>query len=647
MKFFSVLTLLILSNIANSQVTLAKIFGDNMVLQRHTNIPIWGFAKANELVEVQFNQQKLQTKTDANGKWMVYLKPEMAGGPFELVVKGENTLVVKDILVGEVWICSGQSNMELMVGQSDNAKYEIENASNYSKIRHIKIPKEINSVPNPDINNGVWEVCNTSTVENFTGVGYFFAKKLYDTLHIPIGIINASWGGSVVETWISREGFETSDDFKDLIATMPKTGLDSLLILKKTTLEKRIEALQNSKLSTANIETYKNLNLDDSDWLNMNEPQAWETQELGEFDGVVWLRKHFTLLEEDLINEIVLEIPAIDDEDITYVNGIKVGETAGWNVKRLYKIKANTLNVGDNVIAIRVVDNGSGGGIYGDASEFNLKIGKKSIPLSGNWKYQVESVFDGVNFNDYPSLCYNAMIHPLIPFAFQGIIWYQGESNIGRAFQYRKTFPLLINDWREKWHRGAFPFYYVQLATFNSEGNSNTGCSWAELREAQTMTLSLPNTGMVVTTDVGIPNDIHPTNKQTVGERLSAIAFNNIYEKPMIYSGPMYKSLEINKNKITVSFNDIGSGLFASNKNGRVLGFEIAGADHVFHQAKAHIKNNNVLVSNKTVKNPMAVRYSWVGDASQSNLYNKEGFPTVPFRTDDWETITKDAEYKF
>jgi len=647
MKFFSVLTLLILSNIANSQVTLAKIFGDNMVLQRHTNIPIWGFAKANELVEVQFNQQKLQTKTDANGKWMVYLKPEMAGGPFELVVKGENTLVVKDILVGEVWICSGQSNMELMVGQSDNAKYEIENASNYSKIRHIKIPKEINSVPNPDINNGVWEVCNTSTVENFTGVGYFFAKKLYDTLHIPIGIINASWGGSVVETWISREGFETSDDFKDLIATMPKTGLDSLLILKKTTLEKRIEALQNSKLSTANIETYKNLNLDDSDWLNMNEPQAWETQELGEFDGVVWLRKHFTLLEEDLINEIVLEIPAIDDEDITYVNGIKVGETAGWNVKRLYKIKANTLNVGDNVIAIRVVDNGSGGGIYGDASEFNLKIGKKSIPLSGNWKYQVESVFDGVNFNDYPSLCYNAMIHPLIPFAFQGIIWYQGESNIGRAFQYRKTFPLLINDWREKWHRGAFPFYYVQLATFNSEGNSNTGCSWAELREAQTMTLSLPNTGMVVTTDVGIPNDIHPTNKQTVGERLSAIAFNNIYEKPMIYSGPMYKSLEINKNKITVSFNDIGSGLFASNKNGRVLGFEIAGADHVFHQAKAHIKNNNVLVSNKTVKNPMAVRYSWVGDASQSNLYNKEGFPTAPFRTDDWETITKDAEYKF
>jgi len=647
MKFFSVLTLLILSNIANSQVTLAKIFGDNMVLQRHTNIPIWGFAKANELVEVQFNQQKLQTKTDANGKWMVYLKPEMAGGPFELVVKGENTLVVKNILVGEVWICSGQSNMELMVGQSDNAKYEIENASNYSKIRHIKIPKEINSVPNPDINNGVWEVCNTSTVENFTGVGYFFAKKLYDTLHIPIGIINASWGGSVVETWISREGFETSDDFKDLIATMPKTGLDSLLILKKTTLEKRIEALQNSKLSTANIETYKNLNLDDSDWLNMNEPQAWETQELGEFDGVVWLRKHFTLLEEDLINEIVLEIPAIDDEDITYVNGIKVGETAGWNVKRLYKIKANTLNVGDNVIAIRVVDNGSGGGIYGDASEFNLKIGKKSIPLSGNWKYQVESVFDGVNFNDYPSLCYNAMIHPLIPFAFQGIIWYQGESNIGRAFQYRKTFPLLINDWREKWHRGAFPFYYVQLATFNSEGNSNTGCSWAELREAQTMTLSLPNTGMVVTTDVGIPNDIHPTNKQTVGERLSAIAFNNIYEKPMIYSGPMYKSLEINKNKITVSFNDIGSGLFASNKNGRVLGFEIAGADHVFHQAKAHIKNNNVLVSNKTVKNPMAVRYSWVGDASQSNLYNKEGFPTVPFRTDDWETITKDAEYKF
>ncbi|HMR15219.1 sialate O-acetylesterase [Mariniflexile maritimum] len=647
MKLFPVFILLIVSSIANSQVTVAKIFGDNMVLQRHTNIPVWGFAKPNELIEVQFNQQKLQTKTDVKGQWMVKLKPETAGGPFELVVKGENTVVVKNILVGEVWLCSGQSNMELMVGQSDHAKTEIENASNYPNIRHIKIPKEINSAPNQDISSGNWEVCSASTAGNFTGVGYFFAKELYDNLQIPIGLINASWGGSVIETWISREGFENSDDFKHLIATMPKTSLDSLSNLKKATAQQRIETMQNAKFSTANVESYKDLDLDDSKWHSMNAPEAWETQELGEFDGVVWLRKHVTLLEEAINTDILLEIPAIDDEDITYVNGVKVGETVGWDLKRNYNIKAGTLKVGDNVIAIRVVDNGGGGGIYGDASKLKLHIGKKSMPLGGNWKYQVESVFDGINFNDYPSLCYNAMIHPLIPYAFQGVIWYQGESNIGRAYQYRKAFPLLINDWRKKWNRGTFPFYYVQLATFNSEGDSNTGCSWAELREAQTWALKLPNTGMVVTTDVGNPNDIHPTNKQTVGQRLSAIALNNVYKKPMVCSGPTYKSMEITKNKSMIYFEDLGSGLVSANKNSTINGFEIAGADQVFYQAKASIKEDKVLVFSKKVKKPVAVRYNWLGNASKGNLFNKEGFPAAPFRTDDWKTMTKGVEYKF
>jgi sialate O-acetylesterase len=239
------------------------------------------------------------------------------------------------------------------------------------------------------------------------------------------------------------------------------------------------------------------------------------------------------------------------------------------------------------------------------------------------------------------------MIHPLIPYAFQGVIWYQGESNIGRAYQYRKAFPLLINDWRKKWNRGTFPFYYVQLATFNSEGDSNTGCSWAELREAQTWALKLPNTGMVVTTDVGNPNDIHPTNKQTVGQRLSAIALNNVYKKPMVCSGPTYKSMEITKNKSMIYFEDLGSGLVSANKNSTINGFEIAGADQVFYQAKASIKEDKVLVFSKKVKKPVAVRYNWLGNASKGNLFNKEGFPAAPFRTDDWKTMTKAVEYKF
>ncbi|MCF8274651.1 MAG: sialate O-acetylesterase [Flavobacteriaceae bacterium] len=647
MKSFILIILLSFSCSISSQVTLAKIFGDNMVLQRNISIPIWGLAKPNDTIEVNFKQQKVYTKTNANGKWMVKLNPETAGGPFELVVKGENTLIVKNILVGEVWLCSGQSNMELMVGQSDNAKNEIENASNYPNIRHIKIPKEINSLPSSDISNGTWDACSPSTVENFTGVGYFFAKKLHDNLQIPIGLINATWGGSVIESWISREGFESSEDFKDLISTMPKASLDSLVTLKKITTQNRIETLQNSKFSAAKIETYKNINLDDSSWLQMNEPQIWETQELGEFDGIVWLRKHITLSKQEIKVPIVLEIPAIDDEDITYVNGIKIGATKGWDTKREYTIKSDILKEGDNVIAIRVVDNGGGGGIYGVYSKFKLHLGENSILLSGNWKYQVESIYDGINFNDYPSLIYNAIINPLIPFAFKGVIWYQGESNIGRSYQYRKAFPLLIEDWRKKWNQGIFPFFFVQLATFNSEGNSNNGCSWAELRESQTQTLTTPNTGMVVTTDIGIPNNLHPTNKQTVGERLSSIALNNLYDKPMMCSGPIYKSMEINNNHIIISFDEIGSGLYTSDKNGHVKGFEIAGTDQVFHVGRAYIKNNKVIVFNEYVKTPIAVRFSWKGDALESNLFNKEGFTAIPFRTDDWKTVTKDAKYKF
>ncbi|WP_372745213.1 sialate O-acetylesterase [Lutibacter sp.] len=647
MKYFQILIVLCYSCTINSQVTVAKIFSNNMVLQRNTTIPVWGWAKANDTIEVSFNQQIKHAKTDATGKWMVYLNPENAGGPFNLTVKGKNTINISNILVGEVWICSGQSNMELLVGQSDNAIAEIENASNYSNIRHIKIPKEINSFPNSDISTGVWEVCTSETASNFTGVGYFYAKQLYDQLKIPIGLINASWGGSIIETWMSREAFENSEEFKELIATMPKVHLDTLSKYKIAASIKKIEELQNAKFSTAKVETYKELDLDDSAWLTMNEPEIWETQELGEFDGVIWLRKHFILSKDEVNTDILLEIPGIDDADITYINGVEVGRTDGWDIKREYKISSNILKEGRNVISIRVMDNSSSGGIYGDAAEFKLTIGEKVIPLSGDWKYRVESIYDGVNFNDYPSLCYNAMINPLIPFAFQGVIWYQGESNVTRAFEYQKTFPLLIKDWREKWGRGTFPFYYVQLATFISDGDSNTGSGWAELREAQTKTLQVPNTGMVVTTDVGNPNDIHPTNKQTVGERLASIALNTIYKKPMICSGPMYNSMEIIKNKISIQFNNVAGGLVAGNLESTISGFEIAGNDQKFYPAKAYIKNNKVIVFSEHVKKPIAARFGWNGDASASNLFNKEGFPAVPFRTDDWAMSTINATYKF
>ena len=646
-QFLSLLIVLISSISINAQVSLAKIFDNNMVLQRNAPIPVWGTAKANEKIEVRFNMQFKKTKADKNGKWMVRLDNEAAGGPYILTVKGKNTIELKNVLVGEVWLCSGQSNMEWPVSVSDNYKNELETADN-PMIRHIKIDKVINSLPQNELSSSKsWQVSDSTTVGDFTAAGYFFAKNIYNELKIPIGLINASWGGSNIETWMSREAFENSDEFKEMIAGMPKVSLDLLQGDKTLARQKKIEILQNAKFADAKLETFKELNLNDQTWPEMNQPEIWESQKLGELDGVVWIRKHFTLSKDDLNYDALLEIPAIDDDDITYVNGVKVGETKGWDLKRSYTIKAKILKEGDNVISIRIIDTGGGGGIHGDAETLKLSMGKKNIPLSGNWKYQVESVFSSVHFNDYPSLCYNTMIHPLIPFSFKGVLWYQGESNAKRAYQYRKAFPLLINDWRQKWDQGNFPFYFVQLASFNASGNSNIGCDWAELQEAQTMALKVPNTGMVVTTDlVSNPNDIHPRNKQDVGKRLAALALNNLYQKPMICTGPMYKSMEIVANQVVVSFDNTGSGLFTPDKYGYIKGFEMAGEDQKFYYARAYIKDNKVILSCDEVPNPKAVRFGWVGDATESNLFNKDGFPAVPFRTDEWKTITKNEQYK-
>ena len=629
----------------SANVSLPKIFGDNMVLQRHVPVPVWGWADANEKIEVRFNNQVKTAKAGKDGKWILHLEPENAGGPYTLIIKGKNLVQINNVLVGEVWICSGQSNMEWTVGQSMNAKEEIENA-NIPFIRHIKISKTISSLPNDDLTSGTWEVCDSSTVADFTGIGYFFARRIYDELKIPVGLINASWGGTNIETWISREAFENSDEFKEMIAAMPRINLDSLSKLNVQASELRIEKLQSVKFKDLNADLFKEASFDDSKWPELNQPQLWEQQSIGELDGVVWLRKTVNLSETDSKKSALLELSKIDDYDITYVNGIKVGNTNQWDAGRKYPIPSGLLKEGKNVIAIRVIDNGGGGGIYGDSADLKLTLDGSPVPLSGNWKFQVESVKKSTNENSLPSLCYNAMINPLIPIAFQGVLWYQGESNAGRAYQYRTAFPLLINDWRQKWGKPGMPFYFVQLATFNTAGNSNEGCSWAELREAQSLTLQLPNTGMCVTTDVGNPRDIHPVNKQEVGKRLAAIALNNLYDKEMICSGPTFKSMEINGNSIVLSFDNIGSGLFTPDKYGYVKGFELAGNDSIFYFAKASILENKVILSSEKVDNPVAVHFGWAGDASDCNLFNIEGFPAVPFRTDERKTVTRDEKYR-
>ncbi len=644
-KYLLIIAIFIGCISATANVTLPGIFSDNMVFQRNRLIPVWGWADANEKIEVKFNAQTKITKADKTGKWIVRLDAETAGGPYELSVTGKNNIRVKNVLVGEVWLCSGQSNMEWTVGQSMNAKKEIASAA-YPFIRHIKIPRTINSMPVPDCSPEGWKVCDSTNVAAFSGIAYFFARNIYNELKIPVGIINSSWGGTNIETWISREAFESSDEFKEMIIGMPKIDIDSLSKLNVSGSTSRIEAIQGIKLKDANPGSFNQITLDDSGWPAIYQPQLWEQQSIGELDGVVWLRKTIILPSAILNADAMLELSKIDDWDITYINGIKVGSTNQYDAKRKYSIPPGILKEGKNVIAVRVVDNGGGGGIYGDSTDLKISFANTSIPLAGEWKFQVEAIKKTTNENSFPSLCYNAMINPLIPFAFQGVLWYQGESNAVRAFQYRKAFPLLINDWRQKWNNPNMPFYFVQLATFKTSGNSNEGCGWAELREAQTLTLNLPNTGMCVTTDIGNPSDIHPTNKQEVGRRLATIALNNIYDKKMPCNGPSYKSMEMKGNQVVVSFNDVGSCLSTPDKYGYLKGFEIAGNDQVFYFARAFIKDNTVVLSSDKVENPVAIRFGWAGDASDNNLFNREGFPVGPFRTDEWKTFTKNEKYK-
>ncbi len=649
-KLIIVFLSLFLSLQTFASIRLPKILGDNMVLQRNKPITIWGWADANEKVSVQLNKQSKSAKADKSGKWIVVLSPEVAGGPYQLVVKGKNTITLSNILIGEVWVCSGQSNMEWPVRNSNNAAEEIKNAM-FPSIRHFEVTKSVSTKPEDDVKGGVWNVCSPETVGSFTAVGYFFARDLYQKLNIPIGLIHTSWGGTHSETWTSNEAFAQSTEFKDMIAEMPKVDLDALAKQKQEVILKKLSAM-GVTLPAKDAEKWKRDDYNDTNWKTMPLPNIWESQGLADFDGVVWFRKSISIPAADAGKESLLELGRIDDSDETFVNGVSVGSTKNrYDDNRKYKIPAGILKEGRNIIAVRVEDTGGGGGLYGEASDMKLTTASNAVTtLVGAWSFNIESALKGsssVGPNDYPTLLFNAMLNPITNYGIEGAIWYQGESNAWRAYEYRKTFPLMIQDWRNHFKQGDFPFYFAQLANFNaSNGTTEKGSTWAELREAQALTLSLPNTGMAVIIDIGNPTDIHPRNKQDVGKRLAAIATSKVYQQNNVYSGPMYKSMKIEGNTIRLTFIETGSGLMVKDKYGYVKGFEIADSDQKFKFAKAWIEGNDVLVSADGISNPAAVRYGWADNPEDVNLYNKEGFPASPFRTDTWKGITEGSKFK-
>lgn len=631
----------------------ARIFADSMVLQRGMSIPIWGWADKGEKISVQFHTQTKTAVTGADGKWKIRLDAEKEGGPYQLTIKGKDQVIMKGVLIGDVWICSGQSNMEFTVKSSQNSNPEIASAD-FSMIRHSKIANAVSGKPLEDLSKPVeWHSANPSYVGGFTGVGYFFARELYQQLHVPIGLIHTSWGGTDVETWTSHEAMANSDEFKEMIAGLPALNLDSIAAIRNQALMQRIQKLQGVLPSNTEVKSWKDISLNDKEWSTMQLPGLWEQQSLPDFDGIVWFRKYIMINAADAGKAADISLGMIDDNDEAYVNGAKIGSTNGYNVKRVYHIPAGVLREGKNLIAFRVEDTGGGGGLYGDVADLHLTMGGRNESIAGTWSYRIESAGKAgtVGPNSYPSLLYNAMINPLIPYAIKGAIWYQGENNAGRAYQYRTAFPLMISDWRQRWGQGSFPFYFVQLASFNSaNGNSQRGSNWAELREAQTYTnMLVPHTGMAVTIDIGESKDIHPKNKQDVGKRLAAIALHNEYNKEnVVFMGPFLESIKTEDKKVIVSFlaKSLGSGLSTKDGSGKVEGFEIAGADQKYYPATGLIKGDKVELSSENVPTPVAVRYAWADDAGNANLFNKEGFPAFPIRTDTWKGITENNKYK-
>ena len=617
-----------------AQISLPYIFSDNMVLQRGQKIPVWGFSSPNETIKVAFKKQLKETKANEKGEWMVYLDQEKAGGPYELTVSGKNKITFKNVLVGDVWLASGQSNMEWNLAATEGYDNEL-NQTKFPLIRHIKINKKINSLPQNNVTETHWDVANKQTIGDFSAVAYHFAKKMYQEKGVPVGIINSSWGGTVIESWIPREAFEQSPYFKEMISKMPKVDIEQLEqnnIAEKTIL---MESLTQEKISDFSANNFLT-ETSTSPKAEINVPQAWEEQGYKSLDGIIWVKKTIVLAENDVKKDATLYLGKIDDADTTFFNGKEVGGMKQWSDERIYTISKEFLKVGENTIAIKITDTGGGGGLWDNSEDIKLVTSDRTLPLKGKWKFGIEKIFSAINQNEFPSLIYNSMIYPFIKTRISGVVWYQGESNVERAEEYEKTFPLLINSWREKFGKNL-PFYFVQLATFNNDGNSNEGCPWAELRDAQTQALSLKNTGMAVTTDVGNPTDIHPRNKKPVGERLANLALKN-----GIYS-PVLKSYTVKGDKIEVTLT--GKSMLIAKDQQSLRGFEIAGKDQVFYPATASIVNNKLVVTSDKVSQPVAVRYGWKADNSDLNLFTKELLPVSPFRTDNFTLKTEGVQF--
>lgn len=638
-KSICVLGLLLLVNVyeAKAEIELPWLLSDGAVLQREEPVPIWGIAMPHSEVTVDFAGEIQTTLTDDQGSWRVIFSPKKAGGPYSIrVTSKEFSKSVTDIWMGDVWLCSGQSNMEWLLRNSLGADAEIQSAP-FPKIRHFKVPNSWAPEPSDVLAGGQWRVATREHLGEFSGVGWYFAKQVHTATGVPIGLINATWGGSKIEAWMSPTSLgRTTEAARDALTQLVAEGELRARSIKLNL--NRWPGSVVSKITEAKAD-WSAVTIDEIDWLHLEVPGLWETQGYAGVDGVIWYRRIFELNETQAAGDITLSLGRIDDADVTWVNGNKVGETSAYDRVRTYTVPKQFLKVGVNQIAVRVEDMAGGGGIYSDVDliYWQAADGRRNS-LAGKWKIKADrvsvSLLDNIQHTD--TALYNKMLHPLLNVPIKGVLWYQGESNANSTDQaevYRQQFPALIHDWRVRWNNPELPFYWVQLANFISKGDSPASSPWAILRESQTAALSLNNTGQAITIDVGNPLDIHPTDKKSVGERLARIALNKTYgHKKIHFRGPVFRSATIKRDHLILAFS-ASSRLTTRIKDAPVNGFEIAGADGQFQKVAGTLKSNKIELPLGKVTQPNTVRYAWSDNPEEANLMDSEGLPAEPFRT--------------
>lgn len=633
------LILLACSPRSQAKIIVSRLISDHMVLQRGVNIRIWGTADPQEKITVDFKGRKYHTRASQDGSWIVMLAPSLAGGPYLLSIKGRTeVLKIKNLLVGDVWVCSGQSNMEFSVSGVINAAKEL-SVANDSHIRQFKVPKANGPIPATMLTTGEWKSSSAATTGEFTAVGYFFAREMRK-VHpdVPVGIINASWGGSCIEAWLSNAGFGWN-------------GLADLQQYHETEYNRRINLLKDKNdwvptISDAGITDGKPqwvaTDYDDSGWKEWNAPGWWWGNGLEFFGGVLWMRKSFELPVDVAASQIALSLGYFDDRARVWINGHLIDSVNNRSDKlRRYLVPAKYLLPGKNSITLQVTNVDANGGVYGDKESMKINADFFQLSLTGAWKYRI-------GYFDYrpesqpistPVGLYNAMISPLTNFTIGGVLWYQGEQNasdVQTAYLYRQHLKTLVKDWRGHFNSGDFPFVVVQLPNFNKPAQIPLPSNWAVLRESQFQVLELSNTAVVNTIDLGDADDIHPRNKQDVGKRVALAIQKLVFNKKELDLGPVYQSSQVIGDSIRITFDHKGKKLVAKDKYGYVTGFTIAGADKKFVWAKAKIEGNQVVVWSDDVKAPASVRYGWANNPADAGLYSDNMMPAFTFRTDNW-----------